>query len=336
MRLPAYCFSPHGYTSGLEDEFQETFTDYIGKPFYYGAGLVIDFYGGLIRLLVEDAKSNPGNAERLVINDLYSGWITPYNPIMSMADIPDRGSAGALLSKALVHSLGMTDSRSDLLNLLREAISTVFDKVSDGQVNTSLIEFGNNLIAYCENQGRGELASRLNALFVPLSKTPMRQVLQKGLSFISPATVIGKKLIYGLDAAPKNLNQTVMPTAAMARCQPDNRTAGFLASALLLDFYLRLMNMNKNEPKRYPPLTLMVNGVDYIKGVPWAEVVSGLAQKGCKGFLFSHNAPANEMQSLLGEDIVTIYSALPEKLKEGRGYSPFPNEKWSYSLDEIA
>ncbi len=208
MKQPVYCFSKESILGTLEDRLDEMGDLWWGKPFYNSAGLVIDFKGGYVENLVKDARLNPGNAARIYLNDVMSGWVTPYNPIQSMSGLCNDSVIAGCIADWFASFL-REDTAEEIKELVKESLSVMLHEQRSYKAYSDLIQLGQALETYFMQQGNEMVSRKVHEAFSFLSFLPFSKILGSGKSFLTVSDIIKKKLIYVLDVSPKNYSAAV-------------------------------------------------------------------------------------------------------------------------------
>ena len=335
MKRPVCVFANPEIISSFEADLQEMADGWWAKPFYYSAGLVIDFEGGLVRKIIQDAAVNPGNAARLYLSDLMSGRITPYNPIASMSRLgKDELMAGYITD--LLTEISEGPIPGSVESMLRRSLVALLKKARDSGVSYSLVQLGKTLELYFIKQNKGDLADSARSLFKRLNQIPYRLILGDAKPTLLTEIILEHHLIYVLDASAKQVSDFLEPAKEAALCTYDASVVSLIAGLLLIDFVETLKNKYNNKYPRQSPLVVMVNGYNRLPFLPWVEIISNLTEYRAKGFLTLTARSSSFKASEMGANVRLFYDEFPNSFDGGRGFSPFePMKKYTFAISEL-
>lgn len=335
MKRPVCVFANPEINPSFEADLQEMADGWWAKPFYDCPGLVIDFEGGLVRRIIQDAAVNPGNEARLYLSDIMSGRITPYNPIASMGRLgKDELMAGYITDMLTEISEGPIPESVALM--VRRSLVAMLKKTRDSSVSYSLIQLGKTLALYFTKQNREDLADSTRSLFRRLDQVPYRLILGDTKPTLAIRLVLENNLIYVLDASAKKVSDYLEPAREAALCTYDPSVASLIAGLLLIDFVETLKNKYNNKHPRQSPLVVMVNGYNRLLFLPWVDLISNLAEYGAKGFLTLTASSSSFKASEMGANVRLFYDEFPNSFDGGRGFSPFePMKRYTFAISEL-
>ena len=335
MKRPVYVFANPEIIPSFEADLQEMADGWWAKPFYYSAGLVIDFEGGLVRKIIQDAAVNPGNAARLYLSDMMSGRITPYNPIASMCQLgKDELMAGYITDMLTEISKGPIPESVE--SMVRRSLMEMLKNARDSNASYSLVQLGKTLALYFTKQNRGDLADSTRSLFGKLNQIPYQLILGDVKPTLLTELVLKNNLIYVLDASAKKVSDFLEPAKDAALCKYDPSVVSLIAGLILIDFVETLKNKYNNRYPRQSPLVVMVNGYNRLPSLPWVDIISNLAEYKAKGFLTPTAGYSSLKASELGANVRIFYDEFPNLFDGGRGFSPFePMKKYSFAISEL-
>jgi hypothetical protein len=335
VKRPVCIFASPEIVPSFEADLQEMADGWWLKPFYSCPGLVIDFEGGLVRKIIQDAAVNPGNAARLYLSDIMSGRITPYNPIASMARLgKDALMAGYLTD--LLNELSEGPVPGSVESMVRRSLVALLEKARDSGISYSLVQLGRTLDLVFKKQNRGDLAESTRSLFRRLDQIPYQLILGEVKPTLPTETILENNLIYVLDASLKRISDFLEPAKEAALCQYDSSVVALIAGLLLIDFVETLKNMYNHKYPRQSSLVVMVNGYNRLPSLPWVAIISNLTEYNAKGFLTPTAGSASISVSELGANVRLFYDEFPNSFDGGRGFSPFePMKQYTYAISVL-